>query len=141
LRKRTQAREAALQVLYLLDLLGERVLGELDAVLRWLLDPAQTDPSVTRFARDLVAGTWEHRAELDRRIRSIAEHWDLDRMAVVDRSVLRLAAYELLFGSGVPDKVAINEAIDLAKRFSTADSGAFVNGILDKIRVEKEQAK
>jgi len=141
LRKRTQAREAALQVLYLLDLLGEGVLGELDAVLRWLLEPTQTDPSVAQFARALVTGTWEQRAELDRRIRSIAEHWDLDRMAVVDRSVLRLAAYELLFGSDVPDKVAINEAIDLAKRFSTADSGAFVNGILDKIRVGKGQAQ
>lgn len=141
LRKRTRAREAALQALYQADVLGAESLDGLDATLKWLLDPAETDPSVIEFARALVTGCWEHRAELDRRIRAIAEHWELDRMAIVDRNILRMGAYELLFSSDVPPKVAINEAIDLAKRYSTADSGAFVNGILDRIRAEKERAQ
>ncbi|MBM4038269.1 MAG: transcription antitermination factor NusB [Planctomycetes bacterium] len=140
MRKRTQAREAALQVLYQLDLRGAEVLEDLDALLQRLLDPSVADPSVAQFARGLVLGCWARRAELDRRIRAIAEHWDLDRMATVDRNVLRLAAFELLFRDNVPPKVAINEAIDLAKRYSTADSGSFVNGILDKIRIEREEA-
>ncbi|HPD15037.1 MAG TPA: transcription antitermination factor NusB [Planctomycetota bacterium] len=137
MRKRTLAREAAIQVLYQLDLRGEEILGELDTVLHHLLAEADPDPAVRQFARDLVTGCWAHRAELDQRIRAIAENWDLARMATVDRNILRLAAYELLFGSDVPPKVAINEAIDLAKRFSTADSGAFVNGILDRIHSER----
>ncbi len=122
-------------------MLGTESLDGLDATLRRLLDPKDTDPTVTQFARGLVTGCWEHRAELDSRIRAIAEHWELDRMAVVDRNILRMAAYELLFLDDVPAKVAINEAVDLAKRYSTGDSGAFVNGILDKIRAEKEQAQ
>lgn len=140
MRKRTQAREAALQVLYQLDLRGAEVLGDLEAILGRLLDALATDPSVVEFARGLVLGCWARRAELDQRIRAIAENWDLDRMATVDRNVLRMAAFELLFRDDVPPKVAINEAIDLAKRFSTADSGSFVNGILDKIRIEREAA-
>ncbi len=140
MRKRTQAREAALQVLYQLDLRGAEVLEDLDALLRRLLDPKETDPTVAQFARGLVLGCWARRAELDTRIRAIAANWDLDRMATVDRNVLRMAAFELLFRDDVPPKVAINEAIDLAKRYSTADSGSFVNGILDKIRIEREQA-
>jgi len=140
LRKRTQAREAALQVLYQLDLRGAEILEDVDGVLRRLLDPLATDPSVVQFARDLVLGCWGHQAELDTRIRAIAENWDLDRMATVDRNVLRMATFELLFLDDVPAKVAINEAIDLAKRYSTGDSGAFVNGILDKIRAQKQEA-
>jgi transcription antitermination factor NusB len=131
----------ALQVLYQVDLLGTEILDALDSVLSRLVNPQEADPSVARFARELVLGCWEHRAELDQRIQAVAQNWDLGRMATVDRNVLRLAAYELLFGDDVPAKVAINEAIDLAKRFSTADSGAFVNGILDKIRIEREQAQ
>lgn len=137
MRKRTLAREAAIQVLYQLDLRGEEVLDELDQVLDHVLAEADPDPGVRQFARRLVTGCWARRAELDERIRAIAENWDLGRMAAVDRTILRLAAYELLFGGDVPPKVAINEAIDLAKRFSTADSGAFVNGILDRIHTER----
>jgi len=141
LRKRTRAREAALKVLYQLDLRGEEILAGLDAVLARVLGPDESDGEVREFARGLVVGCWAHRAELDERIRAIAENWELGRMAVVDRNVLRLAAYELLFLSDVPAKVAINEAIELAKRFSTADSGAFVNGILDRIRINSEDAR
>lgn len=140
MRNRTRAREAALQVLYQLDLLGPELFEQVDHLLDRLLDPGDSDPTVKRFARDLVMGCWEKRVQLDARVQAIAANWDIGRMAVVDRNILRLATYELLFLSDVPPKVAINEAIDLAKRYSTADSGAFVNGILDRVRAEAEQA-
>jgi transcription antitermination factor NusB len=137
LRKRTRARELAIQALYQLDLLGAEVLEQLDQVLA----RSEAEPEARRFARELILGTWTHRQRLDAQIAGAAEHWDLHRMAVVDRNILRLASYELLYLDDVPPKVAINEAIDLAKRLSTADSGAFVNGILDRIRIEEEKKK
>ena len=140
MRNRTRAREAALQVLYQLDLLGPEMADQTDRLLDRLLVPGDSYPTVKRFARDLVMGCWENRVQLDTRVQAIAANWDIGRMAVVDRNILRLAAYELLFLSDVPPKVAINEAIDLAKRYSTADSGAFVNGILDRVRAEAEKA-
>jgi len=136
LRKRTRAREAALQVLYQLDLRGAEVLEQIEPILDRLLDGGGADPGIRQFTRELVLGCWGHRDELDARIAAVAENWDIRRMAVIDRNVLRLATYELLFVADVPAKVAINEAIDLAKRYSTGDSGAFVNGILDRIRME-----
>jgi transcription antitermination factor NusB len=109
----------------------------LDAVGRFL-EQSGAEAEVRRFARELVDGCWAHRDELDARIAAVAENWEIRRMAVVDRNVLRLASYELLFVDDVPPKVSINEAIDLAKRYSTADSGGFVNGILDRIRMQAE---
>ena len=135
LRKRTRARELALQVLYQLDLRGAEVLDQLDHILA----ASDAEPDVRRFARELILGSWTNRGRLDARIAAAAEHWDIHRMAVVDRNILRLASFELLFAEDVPPKVAINEAIDLAKRYSTTDSGAFVNGILDHIRIEHEE--
>ncbi len=140
MRKRTRAREAALQALYQLDLLGAEGLERIGEVLRHALEVSGGEGEARAFAQELVLGCWAHKEELDARIRGVAENWDLGRMALVDRNVLRLGAYELLFTSDVPPKVAINEAIELAKRFSTADSGAFVNGILDRIRIEHEKA-
>ena len=81
----------------------------------------------------------EHREELDRRIGAAAERWRLERIATVDRAILRLGAYEICCTPDVPGKVAINEAIRLAKKYSTADSGGFVNGILDRIMSETSQ--
>ncbi len=78
----------------------------------------------------------EHRPDLDQRIQEHAQNWDLRRMAVVDRNVLRLAIYEMLYREDIPPIVSINEAVDMAKKFSTQDSGKFVNGILDKIKGE-----
>ena len=137
MRKRTRARELALQALYQLDLCGAEVLEQLDQILA----RSDAEPDVRRFARELILGTWTHRSRLDAHITEAAENWDLHRMATVDRNILRLASYELLFLDDVPPKVAINEAIDLAKRYSTADSGAFVNGVLDRIRIEEEKRK
>lgn len=141
MRNRTRAREAALQILYQMDVLGTESLDGLDSILRHLLDASEADPSVARFARELVTGCWEHRAELDARIRALAQHWEIGRMATIDRNILRMAAFELLYSKDVPPKVAINEAIELAKLYSTADSGSFVNGILDKILSGKEQGQ
>ena len=99
------------------------------------LPPPTTEEAATRmFADKLIRGVLEKRTELDERIQQNAENWDLHRMAVVDRNILRLAIYEMLFRDDIPPVVSINEAVDIAKRFSTEDSGKFVNGILDKIK-------
>ena len=120
-------------MLYQADLLGS------DAIEEGLSSPlhessgSQRVLEARRFAGELVRGVIEHRDEIDARIVAVTEHWDLARMAVVDRNVLRLGTYELLFREDIPPKVSINEAVELAKRYSTAESGTFVNGILDRI--------
>ncbi len=129
MKKRTRARELALQFLYQLDLRGEALLPEA----REFVGSEERDAETTRFALRLVQGSHEHRAEIDQMIQSVAQNWNISRMAVVDRNVLRLATYELVHCPDVPPKVAINEAIELGKRYSTQNSGAFINGILDKI--------
>ena len=90
--------------------------------------------AVRLFAEPLIRGTLEHRAAIDAIIVKHAQNWDLHRMAVVDRNVLRLAIYEMLHRDDIPPIVSINEAVDIVKKFSTEDSGKFVNGILDKIK-------
>ena len=132
MRKRTQARELALQLLYQLDLRGEELLPELEESLK----PGAGDPEVADFARDLIFGYWERRTEIDAKIEDVAKNWQLKRMAALDRNILRLATYELLYREDVPPLVTINEAIELAKKFSTKNSGPFVNGILDNIRLK-----
>lgn len=135
MKKRTRARELALQFLYQLDLLGDVVADELGRFLR----SEERDGETCRFARRLVEGAREHRAEIDEEIQGVAQNWQISRMAVIDRNVLRLAAYEMLFCDDIPPKVAINEAIELGKRYSTANSGAFINGILDKIKTRSTE--
>jgi N utilization substance protein B len=99
------------------------------------LPPPSAEELATRlFADKLIRGVLEHRADLDQRIQEQAQNWDLHRMAVVDRNVLRLAIYEMLYRDDIPPIVSINEAVDVAKKYSTQDSGKFVNGILDKIK-------
>ena len=130
MRKRTKARQLALKLLYKLDLLNEDATPE---NLEFLQEEAD-DPEVQEFSKDLVLGTVKHRQDLDRRISQVTRNWDIQRMAVIDRNIIRMGAYELAYRSDIPPKVALNEAIELAKKFSTADSGAFVNGILDKVK-------
>jgi N utilization substance protein B len=96
-------------------------------------------PAVADFARSLVTGTVEHVEDIDRLIQRHAEHWRLDRMAVVDRNVLRMATQEFLYGKETPRTVVINEAIEIARRFSTQESPQFINGILDSIKRELER--
>ena len=93
-----------------------------------------TDAELKVFARGLVDGTCEHMKEIDERIREAAENWDMSRMAALDRNILRMAVYELAHCDDIPPKVAINEAIELAKQFGAEESGQFVNGILDRIK-------
>ncbi len=129
-RKRTQARELAIQCLYQLDTAGKYDEETVDSTSNWSTIPDDAKD----FARDLVQACWQQRAELDDHIRKVAEHWDIDRMAVLDRNILRLAIHELFHRDDIPPKVSINEAIELGKRFSTKGSGAFINGILDRLR-------
>ena len=131
MRKRTQARELALQLMYQLDLRGDEILDEVNAA----LSPGAGDPEMLDFARELVHGCREKRADIDRQIEEVAKNWQLKRMAAIDRNILRLATYELLYREDIPPLVTINEAIDIAKKFSTKNSGPFVNGILDNIRL------
>jgi N utilization substance protein B len=101
------------------------------------LPPATVDDLAMRmFADTLIRGVLERRDELDEIIRKHALNWDLHRMAVVDRNVMRLGIYEMLFRDDIPPVVSINEAVDIAKRFSTEESGRFVNGILDRVKAE-----
>jgi len=136
MRKKTTARVLALQALYQWDLRGSAFQGDAEAFIR---NSART-PEEAEVATDIFRGCVAHREELDARLAAVAEHWDLHRMAAVDRAILRLGSYELLHCPDVPPKVAVDEAIRLAKKFSTAESGAFVNGILDKIMTSRGTA-
>lgn len=98
--------------------------------------PSADEAAVRLFADPLIRGTIENRNKLDDEIKKYAKNWDLHRMAAVDRNVLRLAVYEMLYRDDIPPIVSINEAVDIAKKFSTGDSGKFVNGILDRIKAE-----
>jgi transcription antitermination factor NusB len=123
----------ALQFLYQLDLHGDDDPSP-HAADFWARHPVDGETRV--FAEALVQGTKENQAKADDLIRQYAEHWALERMAVVDRNILRLAVYEMLWGGGVPTKVVINEAIEIAKKFGTGDSSRFINGILDRVHRE-----
>ena len=137
MRARTRARELALQFLFQVDVQGTDLRQDLESFLDASLDGKPGGAEAKAYAILLVDGALAHRAEIDALIREAARNWDLERMAAVDRNVLRLGCYELLHQPDVPMKVAINEAIELGKRFSTAASGAFVNGILDRIRKDQ----
>jgi N utilization substance protein B len=137
---RRRARETALQVLYELDvqpeldaaaalerygdLTGEEPTGEA---------PAPIPGEARAFVERLVRGVIEHLAEIDARIAAASHHWRVERMGRVDRNLLRLAVYEMCFSGDVPPKVAINEAIEIAKRFGAHETPAFVNGVLDRV--------
>jgi N utilization substance protein B len=130
---RRKAREVALQVLYQLD--GSDVSVEQGLRLFWqnfAREEGDIDDGTRDFTTALVRGMREHQTEIDALIGKASRNWRLERMARVDRNLLRLAVYELKYCEDVPAKVAINEAIEIAKRYGTAESPAFVNGILDR---------
>lgn len=132
MRKRTRARECALKVLYCLDITKQ----DIESCLSDFWQENQEEPEVKDFANLLIKGTVENLERIDYEISKYAKNWEISRMAFVDRNILRLASYELLFLKDIPPKVSINEAIELAKRYSGEDSSKFVNGILDRIREE-----
>ncbi len=132
---RHESRELALQILYQQDA-NSRYPQRLEESLPGFWTMQEHSAEARGFAEELAHGVHAHQTEIDEKIRGIAKNWDFRRIAVVDRNILRLAIYELFFREDIPPVVSINEAIDLAKRFSTEDSGRFVNGILDRARME-----
>jgi N utilization substance protein B len=130
--RRSRAREVALQILYGDDLNPSRNLKTSDEFLCRRLGP---DERLIEFARNLVAGVRRNRGELDSLLAARAENWSLERMAVTDRNILRLAGYEILY-TDTPGQVVINEAVELAKRYGGKQSPQFVNGVLDRLLKE-----
>lgn len=130
MRKRTRARECALKILYAMDITKEPATTMIEMF--WD-NNEESDSEVKAFADRLVLGVEENIKIIDKTISAYAENWEMSRMAVIDRNILRFASFELLFMEDVPPKVSINEAIDIAKKYGDKDSGKFVNGILDKI--------
>ncbi|MBL7072943.1 MAG: transcription antitermination factor NusB [Candidatus Omnitrophica bacterium] len=128
MRKRTLAREVALKILYANDITSESV----SECGRKFWENSET-PRSEEFSDLLARGVDENKEAIDERIVKYAENWRLDRMATIDRNVLRIAIFELLFIKETPPKVVINEAIEMAKKYGDMNSGKFVNGILDKI--------
>ena len=128
--RRSRAREVALQLLYQRDLNPGVERGTLERFVRDRL----RDPGLEPFALGLYDGVVAHAADIDRRLGEAATNWRLPRMAAVDRNVLRLGAFELLHAPETPPGVALDEAIELARRYGSADSPAFVNGVLDRLR-------
>ncbi len=128
--KRRKAREHALQLLFQLDIRKEKPSA---TVLKHFWAEYDADEDVKAFAEEIVKGTFKHFTKINGIIHQCAKNWSLDRMAVVDRNVLRMAVYEILYRIDIPSSVTINEAIEIAKKYGTDDSGAFVNGILDSV--------
>jgi transcription antitermination protein NusB len=126
---RRKARELALQALYQIDI--ARTTAE-DALAK-VLEKGSSGGEVQLFAEQLVHGTAEKREKIDRALEAVSENWSLYRMAILDRNILRLAAYEILFCDEIPAAVSINEAVEIAKRYGDDNSPAFINGILDRI--------
>jgi N utilization substance protein B len=126
--RRSRAREIALQALFQEDLNPDNALSNLGTFLAARLN----DDTLREFAKQLVLGVKRNQEELDALLAAKAEHWSVHRMPATDRNLLRLGAYEIRY-SDTPDRVAINEAVELAKRYGTANSPQFINGILDKL--------
>ena len=134
---RRKARECALQMLFAADVSGTRA-DELVRTYWTELGDADVEEAAREFATRLATGTLSHLQELDERIKLRAEHWRISRMAVVDRNILRLAVYEFLH-EPTPRTVAINEALEIARRFSTYEATQFINGILDAIKRDLDE--
>jgi N utilization substance protein B len=127
---RRKSRERALQVLFQLDYQN----ADVETVLREFWSAHTTGEKVRDFTETLVRGAFAHREEIDRMISSTVENWSIERLAAVDRAILRFSTYELMHMPDVPAKVTINEAVEIAKTYGTEESGRFINGVLDKIR-------
>mgnify|MGYP000917575504 CR=1 FL=1 len=131
---RRHAREIALQVLFQLDIQKDEQHSPDEIVDQWAAEFALS-PSYIPFAKDLVKGTLDHKEHIDRHLSELSTEWSISRMPGVDRNLLRLAAFEILYRPDIPFSVTINEAVEIAKRYGGADSGRFINGILDKLAV------
>jgi N utilization substance protein B len=132
---RRKAREHALQALYYLDVRKDESPEALALYQQCFPPSKQANP----FFNRLVEGILRNRPRLDALIERFSSNWKISRMSCVDRNIMRMAAYELLYCEDIPAKVSINEAVDIGKRFGTEDSGAFINGVVDRIRIALEQ--
>jgi N utilization substance protein B len=135
--KRRKAREYALQILFQVDFTKKRIDSK-DLEEFW--SGKKESRSVKEFTEDIVRGTLNSIDEIDAMIERVTENWLLKRMAAVDRNILRFAAYEILYRKDIPSAVTINEAIEIAKKFSSAESAPFINGILDQLAKESDKA-
>jgi len=136
MRKRTLSRELALQVLYQIDITSDDYEISLNNFWVGYEEKTKVEEEIKSFSNDLVKGIISNLETIDKKIMQYAVNWELHRMAVVDRNILRLGCYELMYREDVPSKVSINEAIELAKKYSGLEAGKFINGILDKIKLE-----
>ena len=137
---RRKAREFATQVLFHMEFNP----GNPDETFELIFKNFNASRSLRAFSRRLVCGVSENQAYLDELIRQSSQHWRLERMSRVDRTILRLGAYEILFIKDIPPKVSIDEAVELGKKYGTEESGAFINGVLDnifnKMKVENQNS-
>lgn len=134
---RRKSRELALQVLFQIEFTKQPSKNALPLFFTYFCSKKNPDDFITH----LVQGVEEHREEIDRLLRKYSEHWALERISLVDRNILRMAIFEILWCSDIPSKVSINEAIELGKKFGTEKSAAFINGILDKISHTEKREK
>ena len=137
MRKRTKSRECALKILYAVDIRKEPA-SECSGIF-WENHPTISE-EIREFSEYLINGVCDNKKKIDSIITKYAKNWQLGRMPTIDRNILRLSTYELIFASEVPPKVSINEAIEMAKRYGDKDSGKFVNGVLDKINKTEKRA-
>lgn len=132
MRKRTFARECALKILYRIEISRESVDLSFDDF--WSKMAESIDKESRGFTEVLVRGAYDNLAAIDEIISKYTDNWNISRMAVIDRNIMRMSVYEMLYRDDIPPNVSINEAIELAKKYGDVDSGKFVNGILDKIK-------
>jgi N utilization substance protein B len=132
------ARAIALQVLYQMDVQRLDENADVNPLIAPILVEAQPEHDTAAYARRLAAGTWTGRAKFDRMIAGVSAHWDVSRMAVVDRNILRLALYELVEEPDVPVRVLMDEAIELGREFGAAETPQFINGVLDAVWKQSE---
>ena len=137
MRKRTLARECALKILYRIEITKDTVDSSIEDF--WSNMQKLDNKETQEFSNTLVKGTCENLAKIDEIISKYAENWDITRIAVIDKNILRMAIFEMLYLEDIPPNVSINEAIELAKKYGDMDSGKFVNGILDKIKKTEPQ--
>jgi len=130
---RHQARILALQAMYQLDLQRAPSLPRVDEILAPLAEEAQAPPEAVEYARKLTLRGWANHERYDKMIAEVSSHWDVSRMAVVDRNILRLALYEIVEQPDVPLRVIMDEAIELGREFGEAETPQFINGVLDAI--------
>jgi len=143
--QRRKSREIALQMLYQMEMTGQPPNVVIDLYYELASADDDNNPDLAQavrpFAEQLLYGVHAHRDELDEMIVTASENWRLERMSIIDRNVLRIALYEMLYCAEIPPKVSINEAIDLGKTFGNPDSGAFINGILDHLLPEANRVR